>query len=51
MPNPSNDVEQDAPGTPRPAGQEAPPNPALDPTRKTDATTDPTATDPGNGAD
>jgi hypothetical protein len=37
--------------TPRPAGQEAPPHPALDPTKKTDATSDPTADDPGNGAD
>ncbi|MGH1556662.1 serine hydrolase domain-containing protein [Caulobacter segnis] len=34
-----------------PAGQEAPPPPALDPNKKTDATHDPTATDPGNGAD
>lgn len=38
-------------GQPRPAGQEAPPHPALDPNKKTDATHDPTATDPGNGAD
>lgn len=37
--------------TPRPAGQEAPPPPELDPNRKTDATSDPTASDPGNGAD
>lgn len=36
---------------PRPAGQEAPPHPALDPTRKTEHTSDPTADDPGNGAD
>ncbi|MCK5909847.1 MAG: hypothetical protein KAG62_07845 [Caulobacter sp.] len=36
---------------PRPAGQEAPPPPELDPNRKTDATSDPTASDPGNGAD
>lgn len=36
---------------PRPSGQEAPPPKALDPTRKTDATTDPAAEDPGNGAD
>lgn len=34
-----------------PAGQEAAPHPGLDPTRKTLATTDPTAQDPGNGAD
>lgn len=33
------------------AGLEAPPPPALDPNRKTNATTDPTADDPGNGAD
>jgi hypothetical protein len=33
------------------AGLEAPPPPALDPNRKTDATTDPSADDPGNGAD
>jgi hypothetical protein len=35
----------------RPAGQEAPPHPALDPTKKTTHTSDPTADDPGNGAD
>lgn len=34
----------------RPAGQEAPP-PELDPNKKTNATHDPTAADPGNGAD
>ncbi len=34
-----------------PAGLEAPPPPALDPNKKTEATHDPTATDPGNGAD
>jgi hypothetical protein len=33
------------------AGLEAPPHPALDPTKKTDETSDPTADDPGNGAD
>ena len=33
------------------AGLEAPPTPAQDPTRKTDETTDPSADDPGNGAD
>jgi hypothetical protein len=33
------------------AGLEAPPPPAADPTNKTDATSDPTADDPGNGAD
>lgn len=33
------------------AGLEAPPPLALDPNRKTDATSDPTADDPGNGAD
>lgn len=36
---------------PRPSGQEAPPPKALDPARKTEATTDPAAEDPGNGAD
>lgn len=36
---------------PHPAGLEAPPPPELDPTKKTDATHDPTATDPGNGTD
>jgi hypothetical protein len=40
-----------ASGAPQPASQEAPPHPAQDPTRKTDATIDPTADDPGNGAD
>ena len=40
-----------APGAPQPAGEEAPPHPSQDPTRKTDATVDPTADDPGNGAD
>lgn len=35
----------------REAGLEAPPHPALDPTRKTEETSDPTADDPGNGAD
>ncbi len=34
-----------------PAGLEAPPPPELDPNKKTDATHDPTADDPGNGAD
>jgi len=38
-------------GPVREAGLEAPPPPAADPNRKTDATTDPTADDPGNGAD
>lgn len=33
------------------AGLEAPPPPTLDPNKKTDATSDPTADDPGNGAD
>ncbi|WP_165799214.1 hypothetical protein [Caulobacter zeae] len=33
------------------AALEAPPPPPLDPNRKTDATCDPTADDPGNGAD
>lgn len=41
----------DTPVEPRPAGQEAPPHPALDPNKKTEATHDPTAGDPGNGAD
>ncbi|USQ95328.1 hypothetical protein [Caulobacter sp. RL271] len=35
----------------REAGLEAPPPPAADPNKKTDATSDPTADDPGNGAD
>ena len=35
----------------QPGGLEAPPHPALDPNKKTDATHDPTADDPGNGAD
>lgn len=38
-------------GPVREAGLEAPPPPAADPNKKTDATTDPTADDPGNGAD
>jgi hypothetical protein len=45
------DDTQETPTGPHPAGQEAPPHPALDPTKKTGATTDPTADDPGNGAD
>lgn len=40
-----------ASGAPQPAGQEAPPHPTQDPTRKTGATVDPTADDLGNGAD
>jgi hypothetical protein len=44
---PTNDNERET----RPAGLEAPPPPELDPTKKTDATHDPSATDPGNGAD
>jgi hypothetical protein len=44
------DADNDSP-KPQPAGQEAPPPPALDPTRKTEQTSDPTADDPGNGAD
>jgi hypothetical protein len=51
MPSSKDQAAHDAPATPAPAGQEAPPHPAQDPTRKTDATTDPTAEDPGNGAD
>ncbi|MDG2528066.1 hypothetical protein [Caulobacter endophyticus] len=46
---------QDNGTIPEPAGEdaglEAPPPPALDPNRKTDATSDPSADDPGNGAD
>lgn len=42
--------EQQPPAT-QPGGLEAPPHPALDPNQKTDATHDPTAGDPGNGAD
>ncbi|WP_240903364.1 hypothetical protein [Caulobacter sp. 602-2] len=42
---------EESTSAPRPAGLEAPPHPALDPNKKTDATHDPTADDPGNGAD
>jgi hypothetical protein len=46
-------TQKQEPATPEPAdhGLEAPPPPALDPTRKTNETSDPTASDPGNGAD
>jgi len=43
--------ERDKTPAERDAGLEAPPPPALDPNKKTDATHDPTADDPGNGAD
>jgi hypothetical protein len=43
-------VDQDTAAGPRPAGLEAP-HPAQDPNQRTDATSDPTADDPGNGAD
>jgi len=44
--------KQDAPPPPaHPAGLEAPPHPSADPTKKTTQTSDPTADDPGNGAD
>ncbi|WP_158285860.1 MULTISPECIES: hypothetical protein [unclassified Caulobacter] len=42
---------KDTPATVQPGGLEAPPHPALDPNKKTEATHDPTADDPGNGAD
>lgn len=45
------DFEDETPPPPSDAGLEAPPPPALDPTRKTTHTSDPTADDPGNGAD
>lgn len=44
-------AETDDAPTPNDAGLEAPQHPALDPTRKTTETSDPTADDPGNGAD
>ncbi len=47
----TNTTDQPKPKEPHPAGLEAPPHPAQDSTRKTDATSDPTADDPGNGAD
>jgi hypothetical protein len=43
--------ERQAPAGEWDAGLEAPPAPALDPNKKTDATSDPAADDPGNGAD
>jgi hypothetical protein len=44
--------KQDAPPPPpQPAGLEAPLHPSADPTKKTTQTSDPTADDPGNGAD
>ncbi|WP_158278098.1 hypothetical protein [Caulobacter endophyticus] len=48
--DPSEPQENQSPAT-RPGGLEAPQHPALDPNQKTDATHDPTAGDPGNGAD
>lgn len=48
---PDSNTAKPAPSTERPAGQEAPPPPELDPNKKTNATHDPTADDPGNGAD
>lgn len=53
-PDEAGEAADDGRGKVRPvreAGLEAPPHPALDPNKKTDATTDPTADDPGNGAD
>ena len=46
-------IQDEEPTTPEPAdaGLEAPQHPAADPTRKTSETSDPTAADPGNGAD
>jgi len=51
MAQPDPDITKQREAAPQPAGQEAPPPPAQDPTRKTDNTSDPTADDPGNGAD
>ncbi len=45
-----NDPEDDK-AEPRPVGLEVPPPAATDPTQKTEHTSDPTADDPGNGAD
>jgi hypothetical protein len=47
------DRKPQAPGEPNspPAGLEAPLHPSADPTKKTTQTSDPTADDPGNGAD
>lgn len=50
------DQKPQAPGEPsppptQPAGLEAPLHPSADPTKKTTQTSDPTADDPGNGAD
>lgn len=44
-------AETDKPAPNDEAGLEAPPPPAVDPNKKTNATSDPTASDPGNGAD
>lgn len=49
--SPPEPTQENPPGPERPAGQEAPPPPELDPNKKTNATHDPTAGDPGNGAD
>ena len=48
---PRDDVRTGEAGPVRDAGLEAPPPPAADPNKKTGATSDPTADDPGNGAD
>jgi hypothetical protein len=50
-PDPAEPAAEPALKPEHPAGQEAPPPPELDPTKKTSATHDPTAADPGNGAD
>jgi len=49
--NKATPTPKNPPAGERPAGQEAPLPPELDPNKKTNATHDPTADDPGNGAD
>lgn len=51
MSTPEQPTERREPEKPSNSGLAAPPHPANDPTKKTNATTDPTADDPGNGAD
>lgn len=51
MSQPDPDPAPQSPPQTQPGGLEAPPHPALDPNKKTNATHDPTADDPGNGAD
>lgn len=49
---PRNDLDDDHDQDDLPTGGlAAPMHPALDPTKKTNETSDPTADDPGNGAD